>query len=200
MDKILIASNNAGKIREISDMLSGFGWSFTSMSEAGVDCDPIEDADTYLGNAEIKAREIHALTGMPVIADDSGLEVDAIGGAPGVFSARYAGSGHDDAANNEKLLNALSGVPVEKRTARYVCTLVFIDANGHEVSASGSVEGTIGTQESGTGGFGYDPLFTRIGDCVTFGELRQSEKDAISHRGKALVNLKNALIDAGYLR
>ncbi len=132
---------------------------------------------------------------MAVLADDSGLEVDALDGAPGVWSARYAGEGADDAANNAKLLAALDGMPDEERTARFVCTLVFIDEGGNRVDAQGTVEGRIGHAQRGAEGFGYDPFFLpdAYGGEKTFAEVPQQEKSKISHRGRALAELRSKL-------
>ena len=136
MTTVLIASNNAHKATEIAEALDFPGWEFKTLKQVGVSSDPAEDAETFLGNARIKAHAAQqASGGMPVLADDSGLEVDALDGAPGVHSARYAGEPCDDAANNAKLLDALSDVADEARTARFVCQLVFLDENGNEVDA-----------------------------------------------------------------
>jgi XTP/dITP diphosphohydrolase len=154
-----------------------------------------EDAPTFAGNAEKKARAALARSGLPSLADDSGLEVDALDGAPGVLSARYAGAGHDDAANNAKLLDALAGVPDERRTARFRCALVFVDSDGTRLLAEGACEGRIGHVGRGTGGFGYDPLFLLAEDAAgrTMAELAPEEKNRISHRARALAKLAEAL-------
>ena len=182
MKTVVIASNNAHKIDEIRVALDFEGWEFASLKEAGVASDPEENAETFEGNARIKARAAH----------DSGLEVDALQGEPGVRSARYAGVHGDDAANNRKLLEKLAGIPDAERTARFVCALVFVDEDGTELTARGTVEGRIGYEEKGTEGFGYDPLFLPddFDGSRTFAEVSQSEKTAISHRGRALNDLK----------
>lgn len=192
MKTVVIASNNAHKIDEIRAALDFEGWEFTSLKEAGVASDPEENAETFEGNARIKARAAHEVSGRAVLADDSGLEVDALQGEPGVRSARYAGVHGDDAANNRKLLEKLAGIPDAERTARFVCALVFVDEDGTELTARGTVEGRIGYEEKGTEGFGYDPLFLPddFGGSRTFAEVSQSEKTAISHRGRALNDLK----------
>lgn len=199
MKTVIIASNNAHKVQEISEALSFPGWEFCTLRERGIDSDPIEDADTFLGNARIKARAAHEACGgsCAVLADDSGLEVDALGGAPGVHSARYAGEPTDDAANNAKLLAELSDVPDEKRTARFVCTLVLIDEDGFEYVARGTVEGRIAREGRGSHGFGYDPLFLPdvFGGDRTLAEALPEEKNAVSHRGNALRNLRAELTD-----
>lgn len=192
MKTVVIASNNAHKIDEIRAALDFEGWEFASLKEAGVASDPEENAETFEGNARIKARAAHEVSGRAVLADDSGLEVDALQGEPGVRSARYAGVHGDDAANNRKLLEKLAGIPDAERTARFVCALVFVDEDGTELTARGTVEGRIGYEEKGTEGFGYDPLFlpNDFGGSRTFAEVSQSEKTAISHRGRALNDLK----------
>ena len=192
MKTVVIASNNAHKIDEIRVALDFEGWEFASLKEAGVASDPEENAETFEGNARIKARAAHEVSGRAVLADDSGLEVDALQGEPGVRSARYAGVHGDDAANNRKLLEKLAGIPDAERTARFVCALVFVDEDGTELTARGTVEGRIGYEEKGTEGFGYDPLFLPddFGGSRTFAEVSQSEKTAISHRGRALNDLK----------
>lgn len=141
MKIVVIASNNAHKVAEIETALDFEGWTFQTLREAGVESDPVEDAGTFVGNARIKARAAQAVCGCAVLADDSGLEVDALGGAPGVYSSRYAGEDGNDEANNDKLLAELEGVAPEKRTARFVSTLVFLDSDGSEIVARGTIEG-----------------------------------------------------------
>ncbi len=196
MKTVLIASNNAHKAKEIAEALDFPGWEFKTLKQAGVASDPAEDADTFLGNARIKARAAQeASGGMAVLADDSGLEVDALGGAPGVYSARYAGEPTDDAANNAKLLDELSDVAEADRSARFVCQLVYLDEEGREVDARGTVEGRIGYEECGEHGFGYDPLFlAEVFDFKrTLSEALPEEKNAVSHRGNALRELRAKL-------
>ena len=199
MKTVILATNNAHKASEISNALDFPGWEFKTLREMGVDSDPVEDADTFLGNARIKARAAHeASGGMPALADDSGLVVDALGGAPGVYSSRYAGEDATDEDNNDKLLADMADVPDGKRTGRFACTLVFIDEDGTEVSAEGTIEGKIGYGLQGDGGFGYDPLFwpdVFDGSC-TLAEVPQSRKNEVSHRGNALRALR-ALIEKG---
>lgn len=196
MTTVLIASNNAHKATEIAEALDFPGWEFKTLKQVGVSSDPAEDAETFLGNARIKAHAAQqASGGMPMLADDSGLEVDALDGAPGVHSARYAGEPCDDAANNAKLLDALSDVADEARTARFVCQLVFLDENGNEVDARGTVEGRIAHEAHGENGFGYDPLFLPevFGFERSLGEAKPEEKNAVSHRGNALRELRAKL-------
>ena len=198
MKTVVIASNNAHKVSEIADALNFEGWEFKTLQQAGIESDPEENTQTFLENARIKARAAHEAWGGAVLADDSGLEVDALGGNPGVFSARYAGLHGDDEANNAKLLAELSDVPQSSRTARFVCTLVFIDEDGSETTARGTVEGIIGFEARGTEGFGYDPLFIPdvLGGVKTLAEVTQQEKSAVSHRGNALRELKKKLLNA----
>lgn len=197
MKTVVIASNNEHKVQEISEALPFPGWEFKTLRQMGVECDPVEDADTFLGNARIKAQAArHACGRCAVIADDSGLEVDALQGAPGVHSARYAGEPCDDARNNAKLLEELSDVSDDDRTARFVCTLVFLDEDGSEVTARGTIEGHIGFEGRGEHGFGYDPLFYPDElDGLSLAEVPGEDKNAISHRGNALRALK-AKLDA----
>ena len=193
---VVIASNNAHKVSEIKTALNFEGWEFKTLREAGLDCDPEENANTFEGNARIKALAAHeASGGLAALADDSGIEVDYLGGAPGVFSARYAGEQCDDAANNAKILAELSGVPDGQRTGRFVCTLVFIDEDGSEHVARGTIEGRIGYEERGSEGFGYDPLFLpdEYEGRLTLAEVSQEAKNAISHRGNALRALREML-------
>ena len=153
MKTVVIASNNAHKAEEIASALDFEGWEFRTLRELGIQSDPAEDADTFEGNARIKARAAHeASGGMAALADDSGLQVDALGGEPGVYSARYAGEDATDAQNNAKLLAALDAVPDDRRTARFVSTLVFVDEDGAETVAHGTVEGKLGREERGSGG------------------------------------------------
>jgi XTP/dITP diphosphohydrolase len=191
--RLAFASGNQHKVAEIAAMLKPRGWEVVPLPLT-VD----EDAPTFAGNAEKKARAALARSGLPSLADDSGLEVDALGGAPGVLSARYAGEPCDDAANNGKLLGALAGVPDERRTARFRCALVFVDGDGTRLEADGTCEGRIGHAPRGSFGFGYDPLFIldRVADDAagrTMAELAPDEKNRISHRARALEQLIHAL-------
>ena len=196
---VVIASNNAHKAREIAEALDFPGWEFRTLRELGIASDPEEDADTFEGNARIKARAAReASGGRAVLADDSGLVVDALDGAPGVRSARYAGEDATDAANNAKLLDELADVPDAQRTARFVCTLVFIDEAGSDDVAHGVVPGRIGHAERGEHGFGYAPLCLPdvFGGERTLAEALPQEKNAVSHRGNALRALR-ARIEEG---
>ena len=196
MKTVVLATNNAHKVSEIATALDFPGWEFRTLRELGIESDPAEDADTFEGNARIKARAAHeASGGLAALADDSGLEVDALDGAPGVHSARYAGEPCDNAANNAKLLEALADVPDAERTARFVSTLVFVDEDGSETVARGTIEGRVGREARGSEGFGYDPLFLPdvFGGDRTLAEVSQDEKNAVSHRGNALRQLRARL-------
>ncbi len=182
MQRLIVASSNKGKIKEIR-MLADDRFDVVSMKDAGIDVDVEENGSTFEENALIKAKAIYELCHAPVISDDSGLMVDALGGEPGVYSARYAGSGHDDAANNAKLLENLRGK--SDRSARFCSAVVYYDGNRTEI-AKGYVEGKIADSPRGANGFGYDPLFIADELGKTFGEATDEEKNAISHRARAL--------------
>ena len=192
--KLIIASNNAHKVSEIKAILGCFYDEILSLREAGIDMDVVEDANTFEGNALKKAREVFAVADADaVLSDDSGLMVDALGGAPGVYSARYAGEGHDDAANNAKLLDALRDVPDEKRTARFCTSVALIRRGMPAVTANGSVEGVILHFPQGENGFGYDPLFYYEPLKKSFAQLTPEEKNSVSHRRRALESLCDKL-------
>ncbi|MEO7093782.1 MAG: RdgB/HAM1 family non-canonical purine NTP pyrophosphatase [Polyangiales bacterium] len=190
---LVFATRNPGKLAELRQLLPGID--VLSVDEAAHQlgiriAEVIEDADTFEGNAIKKAREVSSITKFPALADDSGLEVDALDGAPGVFSARYAGEHAGDAANNTKLLAALEGVPAEKRTARFRCVLALADVDGdlgdEVVTAHGVAEGVILDAPRGTGGFGYDPLFFCPELGQTFAEAGVGPKGHLSHRARAM--------------
>ena len=192
MKTIVLATNNTHKVREIEGALAMEGWEFKTLRQMGLVSDPTEDADSFVGNARIKARAAHEVSGgLAALADDSGIMVDALGGRPGVYSARYAGEQCDDDANNAKMLAELEGTPWEQRTGRYVCALVFVDEDGSELVAEGTVEGKIGFDLQGEGGFGYDPMFypDAYDGKLTFAQVSQEDKAVISHRGVALRKL-----------
>jgi XTP/dITP diphosphohydrolase len=190
---LVLASGNADKVRELQALL-GTAWRVRPQSEWAV-ASVEETGSTFLANALLKARHAARITGLPVLADDSGLEVDALDGAPGVLSARYAGPEADDAANNTKLLAALAGVPDTRRTARYRCILVWLDGPADESPrvAEGVWEGRILLAPRGRGGFGYDPLFLDPGTGLSAAELGSAAKNARSHRGQALARLRAVL-------
>ena len=182
------ATGNPGKLREIADVLEQVGFGCVSTKSLGVKLEDEENGKTFLANAKIKAYEARRKTGKAVVADDSGLQVDALGGAPGVYTARYAGEGASDDANMDKLLAALEGLPREERTARFVSTVVAILPDGSEVVARGTVEGWIGFERSGEHGFGYDPIFY-LGDGRSLSDLTDLERYTMSHRARALRKL-----------
>jgi XTP/dITP diphosphohydrolase len=189
--RIVAATQNKHKIQEIQAIMGEFGMMVVSQAEVGLpDLDVEEDGDTFEANSEKKAVEIMARCGEVTIADDSGLMVDALGGAPGVFSARFAGEHGNDGKNNDKLLALLADVEPEKRTARFVSVITMVYPDGEKIVARGECEGHIIYQPKGSGGFGYDPLFVPEGFEKTFAELSGKEKNKISHRAKALQNLK----------
>ena len=233
MDSVVVATNNQGKIPEITQNLNMDGWHYHTLMELGIYKVPEEDGKTYEDNARIKAQAARvevlskaavaramqlaqtvprvakvipaaqsaaflklAAGPMAYLADDSGLEVDALDGAPGVISARYAGEHSTDAANVDKLLKELEAVPETQRTARFMCTMVYITQDGQELVSQGSCEGRIAFAPRGDGGFGYDPIFIPddIDDGRTMAELTPQEKDGISHRGRALRALREKLL------
>ena len=192
--KLVIASNNQHKIREIKHILAPFFADIVSMGEMNIHVEVEEDGETFEENALKKAREIHALLpNCAVLADDSGLEVDALNGAPGVYSARFAGEGHDDDANNEKLLRELKDVPCEKRTGRFVCAIALCRVGKADICVRGICEGLISDNLQGENGFGYDPLFIVDKVGKTFGELSETEKANYSHRADALKKMQTIL-------
>jgi XTP/dITP diphosphohydrolase len=201
---VLVASGNRHKAPEIMAGLGMDGWQFLSLHSLGITDMPEETGETYEQNARIKARAARAAqltqpaaTSRPMatLADDSGLEVAALGGAPGIRSARYAGEDTTDERNTAKLLEALSGLPKDERRARFVCCIVYLDEEGRELVAKGICEGHIALGPSGEGGFGYDPVFVPSdpGDGRTMAELSSAHKDQVSHRGKALRDLREKL-------
>lgn len=192
---LLLASANRGKLRELRTILEGLPVELVGLAEAGLGEPPEveETGDTFLANALIKARAYAAWSGMAAVADDSGLEVDALGGAPGVRSARYAGPGASDQANLDKLLAALEGVPPERRTARFRCAAVLVDPEAGKWEAEAAWEGRILDAPRGSNGFGYDPVFLPDGWEKTSAEVDQATKDAASHRGQAFRALRPAI-------
>jgi XTP/dITP diphosphohydrolase len=187
MSRVVLASGNPGKLREFAELLTGTGLELARQSEFGIEPPP-ETGHTFLANALIKARNAARRSGLPAIADDSGIEVDALGGGPGVYSARYAGDTASDAANLDKLLRSLDGVPDGRRGARYRCVIVFLrDADDLQpLIGEGTWEGRIIDGRRGAGGFGYDPSFVPRGESRTAAEMSAGEKHAVSHRGQAM--------------
>lgn len=194
---VVVSSNNHGKLAEIRSALDFGGWRFVAAGELDAEWpSPEEDGETFEANARIKALASNARFGYAALADDSGLEVDALDGAPGVYSSRFAGECATDAENNARLLLALQDVPAEQRTARFRSTIVLIAEDGSETVGNGTCEGHIGFEPRGENGFGYDPLF--YPDATpgrTMAELTLAEKNEISHRGAALRDLRAKLVE-----
>ena len=194
--KLIIASNNAGKIREIKEILGSHFDGVLSAREAGADIDPEENADSFMGNALIKAKAYAELfPDDAVLADDSGLCVDALNGAPGIYSARFAGEGHNDEANKKKLLEEMKDVPFEKRNAHFACAMALIRGGKADIEALGRVDGKIMFTERGENGFGYDPLFLYEPTGLSFAEMDAESKNAVSHRHNALMLVLAALAE-----
>ena len=192
--KVVVATRNRGKLREIVPLLAGLKLELCTIDELAPDAELREDGVTFVENALAKARQAARATGLPAIADDSGLEVDALDGAPGVYSARYAGPGADDDSNNAKLLEALEAVPPARRTGRFRCVAVFVDpARGLEIVREGACEGVVLEAKRGEDGFGYDPLFFVPTVGRTMAELPLEEKNRLSHRAAAFRALADAL-------
>jgi len=197
MQKVVLATGNPGKVRELASLLADFGLDIVAQTELGVDSAE-ETGLTFIENAILKARHAAQLTGLPAIADDSGLAVDALGGAPGIYSARYSGEGATDQRNLEKLLDALRDVPNDKRQAQFHCVLVYLRhaEDPTPLVFHGSWAGEITELAAGEGGFGYDPVFYVPELGRTAAELSRDEKRAISHRGKALKLMLEAMRNA----
>ncbi|MBD5555170.1 MAG: XTP/dITP diphosphatase [Roseburia sp.] len=198
MKKIIFATGNAGKMKEIREILSDMEAEILSMSEAGIQADIVEDGTTFEENAVIKARTIADIANEIVLADDSGLEVDYLGKEPGIYSARYMGEDTSYEIKNQNILDRLSGVPKEKRTARFVCAIAAALPGGEVMTVTETVEGYIGERPAGTNGFGYDPIFYVEEYGCTTAELTEEQKNAISHRGKALRAMKEKLRQHGF--
>lgn len=194
MKRVVLASGNRGKVREINQMLAGLD--IEVVPQTDLDVPEVEETGlTFVENAILKARNAARHTGLSAIADDSGIEVDALRGAPGIYSARYAGPGASDRDNLEKLLADLADVPQEERTARFQCLMVYMahDADPTPIICQGTWEGRIGFEPKGDNGFGYDPIFFVPENGCTSAELAPDEKNRLSHRGKALRQLVEAL-------
>jgi len=191
--EVVIATRNPKKVEEIRRMLEGDALAILTLDDFPGCPDVEEGGEGFEANARRKAAVVSRHTGKAALADDSGLEVEALGGAPGVFSARYAGEGAGDRENLEKLLREMRAVPAGRRGARYVCALALAFPDGRTATVHGTVEGRIGTEPRGSRGFGYDPVFYPEGHDRTFAEMRDEEKDAISHRGRALRELARFL-------
>ena len=199
MPRIIFATKNQGKMREIREIMSDFPVEIVSMKDAGLyDIDIEENGSSFEENAVIKAREIQKLTGEIVLADDSGLEVDYLGGEPGIYSARYMGEDTPYSIKNNNIIERLDGVPDEERGARFVCAVAAAFPDGEIEVVRGTVEGRIGYREEGENGFGYDPIFYLPGRGCTSAALSPEEKNTISHRGAALKKIRPCI--ESYLR
>lgn len=198
--RIIFATSNAGKIKEIQAILEDMGLEVLSMKDAGISVDIEENGSTYEENAMIKSRAVAAclreggqLEGTVVMADDSGLEIDYLNREPGVYSARYMGEDTSYRVKNANLISRLEGVEDERRTARFVCAIAAVLPDGRELTSRGTIEGRIGYEEKGRGGFGYDPIFYVPEFGRTTAELTEEEKNRVSHRGNALQEMKKLL-------
>ena len=195
MDKVILATNNKGKIRELSSLMSGESWVFTSPTDEGLEIDVEETGRTFEENAVLKAKSYAKASNLPTVADDSGLEVDALNGDPGVFSARYAGPDASDSKRNEFLLFNLANVPWEKRTARFRCVIAIAFPEGRLILCKGECPGIIAFEPKGENGFGYDPVFYLPEFDKTMAEISLEEKNQISHRAKAAHKAQEFLTD-----
>ena len=193
MKRMIFATGNENKMKEIREILGALPLEILSMKEAGVSADIVEDGKTFEENALIKARAICKLAGEMVLADDSGLEIDYLNKEPGIYSARYMGEDTSYHIKNKSLIDRLEGVPEEKRTARFVCAIAAVFPDGKELVVRGTVEGIIGYEEKGENGFGYDPIFYLPERGCTTAKLPPEEKNSISHRGNALRLMKELL-------
>ncbi len=199
--KIIVATGNEGKIKEMREILKGDGIELLSLKDAGLlDVEIIEDGKTFEENAIIKAKKICEVSGEMVLADDSGLEVDALNGAPGIYSARYLGRDVPYTEKNNHIIKELEGLEGEERSARFVCVIACAFPNGEVISTKGTIEGQIGFSEKGENGFGYDPIFLLPERNLTTAEITPEEKNKISHRGKALVKMYETLKERGILK
>lgn len=196
MNRIIFATGNQGKMREIKAIMADTGAEVLSMKEAGISAEINENGNTFEENALIKARGVAAVLNDSagiVLADDSGLEIDALGGEPGIYSARYLGEDTDYDIKNTNLIQRLDGIPDEKRTARFVCAIAAVLPDGREFTVRAAIEGRIGYEQRGEGGFGYDPIFYVPEFGKTTAEMTAEEKNRVSHRGKALEQMKEVL-------
>ena len=193
MKKVIFATGNEGKMKEIREMLGDLDIELLSLKDAGIKADIVEDGKTFEENAEIKAKAICQLTGEIVLADDSGLEIDYLNKEPGIYSARYMGEDTSYRIKNASLIERLEGVPDEQRTARFVCAIAAAFPDGTMKTVRAAMEGRIGYEEKGENGFGYDPIFYLPEYGCTSAELSMEEKNKISHRGKALRLIKDEL-------
>ncbi|HJC62851.1 MAG TPA: XTP/dITP diphosphatase [Candidatus Blautia merdavium] len=193
MKRLIFATGNKDKMKEIREILGSLPVEILSMKEAGIQAEIEEDGKSFEENALIKARAVCRLAGEMVLADDSGLEIDYLNGEPGIYSARYMGEDTSYRIKNQNLMDRLSGVPDEKRTARFVCAIAAAFPDGREYVVRGTIEGRIGYEERGENGFGYDPIFYLPDRDVSTAQLSREEKNSISHRGNALKKMKELL-------
>ena len=193
MEKLIFATGNEGKMKEIRMILGDLDYEILSMKEAGISADIVEDGKTFEENAMIKAKAISKLANCLVLADDSGLEVDYMDKQPGIYSARWMGEDTSYDIKNKKIIENLEGVPEEKRTARFVCAVAAAFPDGRVITKRGTIEGMIGYEQRGENGFGYDPIFFLPEYGMTTAELPVEEKNKISHRGRALEQIKEEL-------
>ena len=198
MRRLIVATANRGKTREINNIVAGLGFEVSSLLDVENPPEIVENGDTFEANALIKAQTVCDHYNCASLADDSGLVVDALGGAPGVYSARYGGPGLSDRERFEKLLEELENVPEEKRSARFECALVFVTPGGEPQVFRGTVEGRIALSPRGENGFGYDPVFLPDGNSATMAELDDGRKHEISHRGRALQQFAKWLKTVSY--
>ena len=191
--RLIFATGNQDKMREIREILGDKYYEILSMKEAGIDLDIVEDGSTFEENAMIKAKAVMETTGALTLADDSGLEIDAFGGGPGIYSARYLGTDTSYIEKNKVILEKLKDIPEEKRTARFVCAIAAAFPNGQTLTTRGTMEGIIGYEAKGENGFGYDPIFYLPQLEKYSAELSRDEKNSLSHRGEALRKMKEIL-------
>jgi len=195
MKKLLIATNNQGKVIEIKKIFKGIYDEVYSFKDLEIELETIEDGNTFLENARKKAYEGFKEVGYDTLADDSGLCVDALNGAPGIYSSRFAGENATDSDNNKLLVQKLEGVPLPRRTGRFVCSLCLVRVDKPEITAKGEVKGVLISESKGTNGFGYDPHFYVEDYDMTMAQLSSDIKNSISHRAKALMSLKQKILD-----
>jgi XTP/dITP diphosphohydrolase len=191
--KLIFATGNENKMREIRQIFGGFGFEIQSMKEAGIDIDIVEDGTSFQENALIKARAVHEASGALVLADDSGLEIDALGKEPGIYSARYLGEDTSYDVKNANLIDRVKDVPEDRRGARFICAVAAVLPDGRSLVQTGVMEGRVAYAPAGENGFGYDPIFFLPQYGKTSAEISPEQKNAISHRGQALRMMKMAL-------
>ena len=197
---MIFATGNMGKLREIKDILGDIGEEIISMKEAGIDVDIEENGTTFEENAIIKAKAIMEMTGQMVLADDSGLEVDALNKEPGIYSARYLGTDTPYEVKNQNIIDRLEGVEGDARSARFVCAIAAAFPDGEVIVTRGTIEGVIAKEPAGTNGFGYDPIVYVPEYGMTTGQMEPEAKNKISHRGKALEEMKKILLERNLIK